>query len=163
MDTNQIIAWSVAVAALAFVVLCGFLIALLRKAQSSLDTAQAAFREVKETVDGLQGEVRKLAGSVNDVASDVRGKLRSTDPLFQAVRDVGIILQEVTGTAREAAGNAARSLRKKSASPAGEGGGTPAWLKWAAIGSRIVTGIRNNAREKQGRTAYSRVPAKEGV
>jgi uncharacterized protein YoxC len=133
--------WSIAVAAVAFVILCGFLISLLKMAQRSLVTAQSAMQEVKETVEGLQGEVKKLAESVNDVAEDIRGKLQSTDPLFDAVQDVGILLSEVTGTAREATKGLALSIRKQAASLEEGNGVSPSWLRWAALGSRVATSI----------------------
>jgi len=160
VDTNQIIAWSVAVAALAFVVLCGFLISLLRTAERSLAAAQSALQEVKSTVDGLHGEVRKLAGSVNEVASDVKGKLQSTDPLFHAVQDVGIILREVTGTAREATKSLSASLRKQAEATSRHGPAHPAWLKWVTLGSRIATAVRHGG--KSGKEP-SFAAAKEGI
>jgi uncharacterized protein YoxC len=153
LDNNEIMAWSVAVAALAFVVLCGFLISLLRTAQRSLITAQSALQEVKQTIEGLQGEVQKLAGSVNEVASNVKGKLQSTDPLFDAVQDVGIMLSEVTGTAREAAKTLTNSIRKQAAASE-RGYETPNWLRWAALGSRLAASFRNG-REREERSAHS--------
>lgn len=135
-------------AAVAFVVLCGFLISLLRTAQRSLGTAQSAMQEVKETVEGLQGEVKKLAESVNDVADDLRGKLRSTDPLFDAVEDVGIALSELTGTARKAAKGFASSVREQAASTEGKQP-LPSWLQWVALGSRVVTSLKNGREERK--------------
>lgn len=142
MDNNDIITWSIAIAAVAFVVLCAFLISLLRTAQRSLITAQSAMQEVKETVEGLQGEVKKLAETVNFVANDITGKLRRTDPLFEAVQDVGQILSEVTGTARVATKNISQAVRQKAAAIDTGAKGTPSWVKWAALGSRVAMGFR---------------------
>ncbi|MFB9277691.1 DUF948 domain-containing protein [Cohnella cellulosilytica] len=141
MDSNELLAWSVAVAALAFIVMCGFIIALLRTARESLMTAQVALKEVTATVEGLRGEVGKLAVSVNDVAADVKHKLRSTDPLFHAVHDVGDMLSELTGTAREAAHSLTKTVRRQAAASEESAGPVPKWLRWAAIGSRVVSGI----------------------
>ncbi|WP_158602440.1 DUF948 domain-containing protein [Cohnella endophytica] len=148
MANNDILVWIVAVAATAFVVLCGFLIALLRTAQRSLGTARSAMQEVKETVEGLQGEVKKLAESVNDVADDLRGKLKSTDPLFDAVQDVGIVLSELTGTAREAAKGFAHSVRKQAASSEGQQR-IPSWLQWVVMGSRVATSLKQGWNERK--------------
>ncbi|RED56770.1 DUF948 domain-containing protein [Cohnella lupini] len=141
MENNDIMTWCIAIAVVAFVVLCGFLISLMKTAQRSLVTAQSALQEVKETVEGLQGEVKKLAENVNDVAGDIRGKLQSTDPLFSAVQDVGIMLSEVTGTAREAAHSFTHSIRKQAASMEKKDM-TPSWLQWAAMGSRVAMSIQ---------------------
>jgi len=159
MGNQDLLAWSAAVAALAFVVLCGFLISLLRTARQSLMTAESALKEVKETVEGLRGEVGRLAVSVNDVASDVKGKLRSTDPLFLAVRDVGTLLSEVTGTAREATRSLTNTIRKKAAASEERAGSVPKWLEWAAIGSRIAVSLRKG-KELRVKRSYSR--PKEG-
>lgn len=149
MDNNDIMTWSIAIAAVAFVVLCGFLISLLKTAQRSLVTAQSAMQEVKETVEGLQGEVKKLAESVNDVAEDIRGKLQSTDPLFDAVQDVGMLLSEVTGTAREATKGLAHSIRKQAASIEESDVVTPSWLRWAKLGSRIALSIHKGWKQQR--------------
>jgi uncharacterized protein YoxC len=152
LENNDIVTWSVASAAVAFVVLCGFLISFLKSAQRSLVTARSAMQEVKETVEGLQGEVKKLAESVNDVTDDIRDKLQSTDPLFEAVQDVGIMLSEVTGTAREATKTFTHSIKKQAATI--EAGSTsPYWLQWAALGSRVVMGMQKGW--KQGERAHS--------
>ncbi len=160
MDSNELLAWSAVLASLAFVVLCGFLIALLRTARESLLTAQSALKEVTETVEGLQGEVRKLAVSVNDVASDVKHKLRSTDPLFHAVHDVGDMLSELTGTAREAARGLKKTVRRQAAVSEKAAGPLPNWLRWAAIGSRIVSGLMKG-KEMGVKSPYRQ--AKEGL
>jgi uncharacterized protein YoxC len=152
LENNDIVTWSAAIAAVAFVVLCGFLISLLKTAQRSLVTARSAMQEVKETVEGLQEEVKKLAESVNVVADDIKGKLQSTDPLFDAVQDVGIMLSEVTGTAREATKSFTHSIKKQAASIEA-GSASPSWLQWAALGSRVVMGVQKGW--KQGEQAHS--------
>ncbi|TFE25788.1 DUF948 domain-containing protein [Cohnella luojiensis] len=148
LENNDVMTWSIAIAMVAFVVLCGFLISLLKTAQRSLVTAQSAMQEVKETVEGLQGEVKKLAESVNAVTDDIRGKLQSTDPLFDAVQDVGILLSEVTGTAREAANSFTHSIRKQAASIEGKNI-APSWLQWAALGSRVVMGMQKGWKQQR--------------
>ncbi|MFD0674010.1 DUF948 domain-containing protein [Cohnella sp. GCM10027633] len=159
MTNEDIIAWSVAAVAVAFIVLCGYLIALLRAAQRSLGTAQSAMQEVKETVQDLQGEVGKLAASVNAAAEDVRGKLRSVDPLFDAVQDVGVVLGEVTGAAREAAKGLAMSARKQAASLSGDSP-VPSWLRKTAFAARIATVVKE---QWQGRKESTHSHVKEEI
>jgi uncharacterized protein YoxC len=154
LDNNDIVTWSIAIAVVAFVVLCIFLIHLLRTAQRSLITAQGAMQEVKETVEGLQGEVKKLAESVNDVADDLRGKLRSVDPLFDAVQDVGVLISEVTGSARLATKSLSHSLRKKAASMEPGSGSSPSWLQWATVGSRLFMGFRKGWTQSEQSRSY---------
>lgn len=147
MNHNDVIAWSVAVIAVSFVVLCFFLIRLLRTTQSTIG-------EVKETVEGLQGEVKRLTetvadvtATVADVTEDIRGKLASTNPLFDAVRDVGVMLSDATGAAREASKGLTKALRKQAASLESGKEVPPAWLKWGAVGARIAIGLRKGWQE----------------
>ncbi|WP_239618501.1 DUF948 domain-containing protein [Cohnella mopanensis] len=151
MENNEIIAWSVALAAIAFVILCGFIISLLKTAQRSLVTAQSAMQEVKETVEGLQGEVKKLAESVNDTAENIKSKLQSTDPLFHAVQDVGVLISEVTGTARRATENLANTLREQTASKDGNNP-SPSWLQWAALASRLIMSAQKGWKQQKDRS-----------
>jgi uncharacterized protein YoxC len=154
LENNDIITVCIAIAVIAFVVLCVFLISLLKTAQRSLVTAQSAMQEVKETVEGLQGEVKKLAESVNEVADDVRGKLQSVDPLFDAVQDVGLLLSEVTGTAREVTKNLTFSIRKHATSIE-PGSISPSWLQWAALGSRVLIGLRKGWKQNEDSKSHS--------
>lgn len=154
LGNHDIITISISIAVIAFVILCVFLISLLKTAQRSLITAQSAMQEVKETVEGLQGEVKKLAESVNKVADDIRGKLQSTDPLFTAVQDVGLMLSDVTGTAREAAKNLTNSIRKQAASME-PGSVSASWLQWAAIGSRILVSVRQGWKQRDHTRSHS--------
>ncbi|MFC5702263.1 DUF948 domain-containing protein [Cohnella faecalis] len=137
MSSNEIIAWSVAAAAASFMALCVFLILLLRATQS-------AMREVKMTVESLQGDVKKLAATVTEVTDDIRGKLQSTDPLFDAVKDVGELLSEATGAARHASRGIAHAfnLQAAAATHQADDAPTPAWLRWATIGARVAIGLR---------------------
>ncbi|MCD9025972.1 DUF948 domain-containing protein [Cohnella silvisoli] len=155
MENNDIMTWSIMIAVIAFVVLCVFLVSLLRTAQRSLMTAQSAMQEVKETVEGLQGEVKKLAESINDVADDIRGKLQSTDPLFDAVQDVGIMLSEVTGTAREATKSITHSIKKQAASIE-NGSASPSWMQWAVLGSRVLMGIQKGWKQREQSHSYTK-------
>ncbi|WP_256761198.1 DUF948 domain-containing protein [Cohnella sp. WQ 127256] len=148
MENNDIMTWSVAIVAVSFVILCGFLISLLKTAQRSMVTAQSAMQEVKETVENLGDEVKKLAESVNEVADDISGKLQSTDPLFEAVQDVGILLSEVTGTARKVTQNFGHSMSQQ-ATAAEENEVTPAWLEWAVLGARVVRSIQKGWKQQR--------------
>jgi len=141
LENNDILVWSVAIAVVAFVILCGFLVSLAITARRSLDTARSALQEAKESVEDLQGDVRKLTVNVNEVAGEVREKLQSTDPLFAAVKEVGIMLRELTGTAREATQSLANSIRNQAAA-AETVKSTPSWLEWAILSSRLVMSIR---------------------
>ncbi|BBI35309.1 DUF948 domain-containing protein [Cohnella abietis] len=148
MENNDIMTWSVVIAVIAFVILCVFLISLLRTAQRSLVTAQSTMQEVKGTVEGLQGEVNKLAESINVVADDIKGKLQSTDPLFDAVEDVGLLIREVTGTAREATESFTLSMRKQAASKE-DSKDPPSWLQWAVIGSQVFRSVEKGWKQQK--------------
>jgi uncharacterized protein YoxC len=149
LNSNDIIAGSTAVAAVAFAVLCIYLITVLKSARQSLDSAKLAVDEVKVTIDGLQGEIKRLTYTVNEITTDVKGKLQATDPLFDAVRDVGVMLRDVTGSARDATFSFSRAMRRK-ASELDSGAAKLGWMRWAALGVRVASGIRDGWKNQKG-------------
>ncbi|WP_164472578.1 DUF948 domain-containing protein [Cohnella candidum] len=156
MNTNAIIAWSVAVAAVAFAALCVYLVTVLKDVRRSLVSAKSTVDEVNQTIGSLQGEIQRLTHTVNGITSDVQGKLQATDPLFDAVRDVGVMLRDVTGTARETAHSFSRAMRRK-ASEIDSGAAKLSWLRYAALGMRVVSGLKNGWQQA------SRKPQTQGV
>lgn len=151
MTNNDLMAWSVVAIAAAFIVLCGYLIALLRTARRSLGTAQAALQEVKSTVQELQGEVVKLGETVNAAAEDVRWKLASIDPLFGAVKQAGAALNEMTSVAREAAHGVAEKVRERFSSE-GAKERHRSWIGKATDAVRVASLVGKAWMERKGST-----------
>lgn len=151
LTNDDLMAWSVVAIAAAFIALCAYSIALLRTARRSLGAAQAALQEVKATVRELQGEVGKLGETVNAAAEDVRGKLASVDPLFGAVKEAGVALNEMTSAAREAAHGVAEKVRERFADrDAGER--HRSWIGKATDAIRIATLVGKAWTQRKGST-----------
>ncbi|TVX95498.1 DUF948 domain-containing protein [Cohnella terricola] len=159
MENHDILVWSVAIAVVAFVILCAFLISLAITARKSLVTARSALQEAKESVEDMREEVRKLAENVNEVTGDAREKLQSTDPLFAAVKDAGIMLRELTGTAREATESLSNTIRNQAASAETDKSISP-WLEWAVLSARLVMNIRKG---RNSNNENSRIQTREGI
>lgn len=155
LTNDDLLAWSVAAIAAAFIVSCGYLIALLRAARRSLDTAQAALQEVKATVRGLEGEVVKLGETVNAAAEDVRSKLACVDPLFGAAKEAGIALGEMASAAREAARGVAGKVREHFSGDESDER-SRSWIGKTASALRIATLLGKAWIDRKGST-YSHV------
>lgn len=95
---------SVALAAIAFGGLAVYLILTLRKAMTTLGETNKTLAEVRNAVHGLTQEASQLIRNANQVTRDVKGKMRTIDPLFESAHDVGEVIQTVTDSVKKAAG-----------------------------------------------------------
>lgn len=93
---------SVAVVALAFVVLVFFLVRTLATLQKSLTEINHTLTEVREDLNGVSTEVKGLIRNTNQITLDLRTKMKSLDSVFDTVDNVGATLEVVTSTVRNA-------------------------------------------------------------
>lgn len=100
----MVIQISVAVAAIAFAGLAVYLILTLRKGMTTLGETNKTLAEVRNAVHGLTQEASQLIRNANQVTRDVKGKMRTIDPLFESAHDVGEVIQTVTDSVKKAAG-----------------------------------------------------------
>lgn len=87
---------SVAVVAVAFVVLVVYLIKTLRAAEQSLHTTTTTLQEVQKTIDQLGFEVKQIVKQANDLTGDLQHKMKQIDPVLESVKNAGEVLNEVT-------------------------------------------------------------------
>lgn len=99
-----------AVLVVAVIVLVVFLIRTIHKITAILGTVNETVAEVKRTVnvvttdvDHLSLEVQGLLQKSNTLLNDVNGKLGKTDPLFQAIGDLGTSVSKVNHSAQQVA------------------------------------------------------------
>jgi uncharacterized protein YoxC len=93
----------VALITLAFSALVFFLIRILLKAMVSLDETNRTLIEVRNAVHGLTGEAKVLIHTANQITYDVKGKIKTVEPLLESAQDVGEMLHNVTSTVKNAA------------------------------------------------------------
>lgn len=94
---------SAAGAALAFIFLVGYLIQTLRKGMTTLEETNETLAEVRKAVHDLSGEAEELIQSANQITVDVKGKMKTVEPLFESAQDMGEVLNSVTHTVKQAA------------------------------------------------------------
>lgn len=87
---------SVAVVALAFVVLVVYLVKTLKAAEQSLHTTTTTLQEVQKTIDQLGFEVKQIVKQANDLTGDIQHKMKQIDPVLESVKNAGEVLNEVT-------------------------------------------------------------------
>ncbi|MGX7168666.1 DUF948 domain-containing protein [Facklamia hominis] len=100
------------IVAIAFAVLVVFLCMSLSKLSGLLDQAKDTVTRVNATldivtkdVDNLSIEVEGLLNKTNHLVDDLNGKLGKTDPLFQAIGDVGTSVSELNDSTKKMTSN----------------------------------------------------------
>ncbi|GIP42806.1 hypothetical protein J45TS6_12650 [Paenibacillus sp. J45TS6] len=98
----MIISISVAASAIAFIVLVYYVVRVLVKGMSTLSETNKTLSEVRNAIHGLTQESTKLIQTANVITSDVKGKIRSVEPIFNSAGDVGEAIHSVTKTVKQA-------------------------------------------------------------
>ncbi|MFL2100154.1 DUF948 domain-containing protein [Desemzia sp. FAM 23991] len=95
------------IAAVAFAVLVVFLVIVLLKVSkimgevsSTVKEANSSLRVITKDADNLLIEVEGLLNKSNTTLDDVNGKLGKTDPLFQAIGDLGVSVSSLNSSTR---------------------------------------------------------------
>ncbi|GAA4868943.1 hypothetical protein GCM10023310_55800 [Paenibacillus vulneris] len=109
----MIIQISVAVIAIAFVVLVVFLITTLRSVTSLLGQTNTTIRELQNEVKNMTQEASELLGHTNEVTMDILQKLHALEPVFDSVKLAGEAVEEVTSSVKQASAAAARTIKEK--------------------------------------------------
>ncbi|QGQ96338.1 DUF948 domain-containing protein [Paenibacillus psychroresistens] len=99
----MIIKASVAIIAIAFVVLVVYLIRILIKGMGSLEETNKTLSEVRNAIHGLTQESKQLIHTANQITTDVKGKIKTVEPIFESAHEVGEALHSVTRTVKQAA------------------------------------------------------------
>ncbi|WP_110931361.1 DUF948 domain-containing protein [Paenibacillus bouchesdurhonensis] len=157
---------SVALIAVAFVVLVIFLVKTLKAAEKSLDKTTQTLQEIQKTVDELSYEVKQVVRQANSITEDVEHKMKQLDPVLESVKNVGDVLNEVTLAAKQVSTSLIGRMKKTSHKAASKTGAEqivreehpidrsmhtygstydhaaasksePGWMKWVDIASGV--------------------------
>ncbi|MCR8636896.1 DUF948 domain-containing protein [Paenibacillus radicis (ex Xue et al. 2023)] len=104
---------SVAVIAVAFVVLVAFLIVTLRSMTALLAQTHTTMQNLQVEVKGLAKEASDVLRHTNAVTEDVLNKLHSLEPTFDSMKQVGEAVEEITSTVKHASVSVARTIKDK--------------------------------------------------
>ncbi|MFD0675921.1 MULTISPECIES: DUF948 domain-containing protein [unclassified Paenibacillus] len=104
---------SVAVIAVAFVVLVAFLIVTLRSMTALLAQTHTTMQNLQVEVTGIAKEASDVLRHTNAVTEDVLNKLHSLEPTFDSMKQVGEAVEEITSTVKQASVSVARTIKDK--------------------------------------------------
>lgn len=107
------------IAAVAFAVLVVFLVMNLIKLSKiaseigeTVKEANSSIQVITKDVDNLSIEVEGLLNKANSLVDDVNGKLGMTDPLFQAIGDLGTTVSDLNQSSRNLVGHVTGASKK---------------------------------------------------
>ena len=86
---------------------------ILSRLNKTVDHVNDSLEIITKDVDSLSIEVEGLLNKANVLVDDVNGKLKKTDPLFQAAGELGVTISDVNTSSRSLATKAVK-LSKKS-------------------------------------------------
>ncbi|MEK3722370.1 DUF948 domain-containing protein [Paenibacillus sp. FSL H8-0034] len=113
-STDMAIDISVVAASAAFVTLTFYLIRILQKGMTSLDETNRTLAEVRTAAHDLTGEAKQLIHTANQISRDVKGKIKTVEPLLESAQDMGEALHSVTHSVKQAAAVLGNELTPKS-------------------------------------------------
>lgn len=131
---------SVAVIAIAFVVLLYFLVQAVKTLTGTLEETRKTIGQLRAEVTQISVDVKEAVHNTNAMTQDVRSKLKSLDVIFTSVNDIGHAIHAFTGAAKESAASITARLRKDRRVPA------PAAVKEPGVLSVIYDGIISSVR-----------------
>ncbi|MCO6017263.1 MULTISPECIES: DUF948 domain-containing protein [Carnobacterium] len=107
------------IAAVAFAVLVLFIVMAVMKITKIMEEISKTVKEannsievITKDVDSLSIEVEGLLNKSNVLLDDVNGKLGMTDPLFQAIGDLGVTVSDLNQSSRNLAGHVTGATKK---------------------------------------------------
>lgn len=111
------------IAALAFVVLVVFICISFTKVNKVLDEVQQTVTKLNTTidvvtkdVDNLSIEVEGLLNKTNTLVDDLNQKLGKTDPMFEAIGEVGVSVSELNQSTKDMTNHLVAGIGKKPSS-----------------------------------------------
>lgn len=110
----MIMEYSVAAIALAFIWLVVFLIGTLQKVMGTLGEANKTLEEARKAIGDLSKESKQLIHKANEITTDVKGKIKTVEPLLDSAQDVGEAIHSVTDTVKKATTGYSPKLPPKS-------------------------------------------------
>jgi uncharacterized protein YoxC len=109
----MIIEISVAVIAVAFVVLVVFLVVTLRSMTALLGQTNTTIQDLRYEIKGIAKEASEVLHHTNAVTADVLNKLHALEPTFDSVKQVGEAVEQITSSVKHASVSVAQTIKDK--------------------------------------------------
>lgn len=132
----MIIEISVALIAVCFAVLVGFLITAIQSAKASLKQVNDTLAQIDQKTDTLSEETVKLMQTAHQIADDVQGKLKSADALFQSVGQVGESVHQLTSSVKQVSATVSDTVRR-AGQKVGRETQTAEMMEWVSLGLHL--------------------------
>ncbi|WP_068775464.1 DUF948 domain-containing protein [Paenibacillus sp. FJAT-26967] len=104
---------SVALIAIAFVVLVVFLVKTLRSVTELVAQTNQTIQQVQQQLTVVSQEANELIRHTNEVSVDVRNKLQALDKTFYTIKNVGDVVNEISTSVRQTSATVTSSMRNK--------------------------------------------------
>lgn len=88
------------IAAVAFLLLVVFLCIVLVKAGKIMNEVKESIKAIRFDVNGLSKEAESILAKSNSLLTDIEGKAKTIDPLFQAVADLSESVSDLNNASR---------------------------------------------------------------
>lgn len=147
----MIINVSVALIAVAFVVLVYYLVVTLRSARKSLDQLNASMERVEKRVEDLSEESIRLIQSTKQLTDDVHVKIQSFNTLFQSANRIGEAVNEVTTSVKQVSSALSHSVTGsvQKAVSINEKKGSE-WIQWVTLTAGLLGKLKRYREAKVG-------------
>ncbi|MBE4908303.1 DUF948 domain-containing protein [Bacillus luteolus] len=96
---------SVALIAIAFLILVIFLSRTLRSLQITLDNVAKTLSGLEKQMEGITVETTELLHKTNALATDIQEKTKKLNTVVDAVQDVGVSIQRFNGSIQKVSEN----------------------------------------------------------
>jgi uncharacterized protein YoxC len=84
---------------------------------TTLSETNKTLVDVRNAIHGLTGEATQLIHTANQVTRDVKGKIKTIDPIFESAHNVGEVIQTVTETFKKNASEIGQNLNQEPEKP----------------------------------------------
>ncbi|AUJ30194.1 MAG: DUF948 domain-containing protein [Liquorilactobacillus hordei] len=88
------------IAAVAFLLLVVFLCVVLAKVGKIMNEVNESVKSMRTDINGLSREAESILAKSNTLLTDVEGKSKTIDPLFQAVADLSESVSDLNNASR---------------------------------------------------------------
>lgn len=103
---------SIFIIALAFAILVVYVIKTLKSVQKSTEQINEGLIHMQKEIDLVSKETTELIRNTNKLTIDLQEKSKSLDSLFHSIDDVGIVVNQVTQSAKQVSSTLTGTLQR---------------------------------------------------
>lgn len=136
---------SVAVIALAVVVLVYYLVQTLKSARTSMEQVNSTLAAVQRQLEETVNETNRLLRNTQQITEDVQHKLAATDKIFSSVQQVGDAVHELSHSVKQVSASVSKSMIEAGEAVHRNKGTLQNAAEWATLGYQLIQSIRSRS------------------